>query len=74
MVGPALTFDVYTWVPSLYLLGGISARDVRPLVQLGAELKRYVSLHTAMTLNVAGEWMGERDFGVFVSLGAVYTP
>jgi hypothetical protein len=71
--GPVASFDVYTWVPSLYLLGGISAQDVRPLVQMGAEVKRYLSMHTGMTMGVAGEWIGKSDFGVFVSLGASYT-
>ena len=71
--GPVASFDVYTWVPSLYLLGGISAQDVRPLVQWGVEAKRYLSMHTGMTLGVAGEWIGKSDFGAFVSLGVAYT-
>jgi len=71
--GPVASFDVYTWVPSLYLLGGISAQEVRPLVQMGVEVKRYVSMRTGVTLGLAGEWIGRSDFGIFVALGVAYS-
>jgi hypothetical protein len=71
LLGPVLSFDALTWVPRIYVAGGLTAgRAVAPLAQLGVELQRFVSLHSALTLGVAGEWSGRRSLGVQVSLGA----
>lgn len=71
--GPVLSLDVLTWVPSIYVMGGVRGPSIRPLVQVGAELKRYVSLHTGVSLGLCGEWAGTGRFGGAVAVGGAWS-
>lgn len=51
-----LSFDVHTWVPRIYIVAGLDAVPVAPLVQMGARVKRFVSLHTGRISGVAMGW------------------
>lgn len=72
MAGAVARLDALTWVPGVFVLGGMAAPHVRPTVQVGLELKRYVSLHTAWVGQIAAEWAGANNFAAVALFGASY--
>lgn len=73
-LGPVLSLDVYTWVPRIYLVAGIDAGPVAPLVQVGAEVQRFISLRKGLVGGVAAEWSRFDHFGLVATLGLAWEP
>lgn len=73
-LGPVLSLDVYTWVPRLYAVAGLELTPVTPLVQVGAEVQRFVSMHMGLTGGIAAEWSRRTGLGALITLGIAWEP
>lgn len=73
-LGVVAAFDVLTWVPEVYLGGGLLVGDTwraRLVSRLG--VKRYISLHTALLIQLVGEWVPDQAFYTGAAFGMTWS-
>lgn len=70
--GPTLSLDVTRWAPALFCGVGWHSEPASLAATLRLELRRYVSLHSAIGGGVGAEWDMPRGWGVSAMLGYFY--
>lgn len=73
LAGVVARLDVLTWVPALFVLAGIEGPKPQPVVQLGAELMRYVSMHSGVVGSASVELGQHGRVAALITLGGRYS-
>jgi hypothetical protein len=72
--GPTLSLDMTNWAPTLFGALGWRASPNAVTGTIRVELRRYISLHSAIGFGVGAEWAQHDSTQLSATLGYFYRP